>query len=96
MDLIEINPPLVVWLNIPVVLAARAAGVSDILAYRIAVTLRDKRRIPWTSYYTSGVASKRAIVALTREFLELEPSPVLGSNAPTATTERDLRRGVEA
>ena len=68
---------------------SRDQGVT----YRIAVTLRDKRRIPWTSYYTSGVASKRAIVALTRECLELEPNPALGSNAPTATTERDLRRG---
>ena len=38
-DLIEINPPLVVWFNVPVVLAARAAGMSEILAYRLAVTL---------------------------------------------------------
>src|SRR5574338_330082 len=28
--------------------------------YRISVTLADQRRIPWTSYYTSGIASKRA------------------------------------
>ena len=68
---------------------SRDEGVT----YRIAVTLRDKRRIPWTSYYTSGVASKRAIVELTRDFLGLQPNPALGSNAPTATTERDLRRG---
>lgn len=68
---------------------SRDEGVT----YRIAVTLRDKRRIPWTSYYTSGSASKRAIIDLTRDFLELEPNPTLGSSAPTATTERDLRRG---
>ena len=61
--------------------------------YRISVTLKDQRRIPWTSYYTSGTASKRAIVDLTRDFLGLQPNPALGSNAPTATTERDLRRG---
>ena len=68
---------------------SRDEGVT----YRIAVTLRDQRRIPWTSYYTSGAASKRAVVDLTRNFLGLQPSPALGSNAPTATTERDLRRG---
>jgi uncharacterized protein DUF3592 len=62
------------------------------VAYRIAVTLKDQRRIPWTSYYTSGVASKRAIVDLVRDFLGLEANPALGSSAPTATTERDLRR----
>ena len=38
-DLIEINPPLIVWLNLPIVAAARALGMSEILAYRIAVTL---------------------------------------------------------
>ena len=68
---------------------SRDEGVT----YRIAVTLRDQRRIPWTSYYTSGVASKRAVVDLTRDFLGLQPNPAPGSNAPTATTERDLRRG---
>jgi hypothetical protein len=68
---------------------SRDEGVT----YRIAVTLKDQRRIPWTSYYTSGAASKRAMVDLTREFLGLQPDPALGSNAPTATTERDLRRG---
>ncbi|HUF36793.1 MAG TPA: hypothetical protein VMN37_12635 [Gemmatimonadales bacterium] len=36
-DLVDVNPPLVVWLNFPVVLAARAAGVSDLLAYRLSV-----------------------------------------------------------
>ena len=61
--------------------------------YRVSVTLKDQRRIPWTSYYTSGTASKRAVVDLTRDFLGLQPTPALGSNAPTATTERDLRRG---
>jgi len=60
--------------------------------YRVAVTLADRRRIPWTSYYTSGLVSKRAVVELVREFLELEPSPGLGSSAPTATDERDARR----
>jgi hypothetical protein len=38
-DLIEVNPPLIVWLNLPVVAVARAVGMSDITAYRIAVTL---------------------------------------------------------
>jgi hypothetical protein len=61
--------------------------------YRVSVTLKDQRRIPWTSYYTSGTARKRAVVDLTRDFLGLQPNPALGSNAPTANTERDLRRG---
>ena len=38
-DLVDVNPPLVVWLNVPVVLAARAAGLSDVLAYRSFVLL---------------------------------------------------------
>ena len=36
-DIIEINPPLIVGLNLPVVLASRALGVPDILVYRLAV-----------------------------------------------------------
>ncbi len=36
-DLFEINPPLIVWLNLPVVASARALGISEITAYRIAV-----------------------------------------------------------
>jgi hypothetical protein len=35
-DLIEINPPLIVWLNLPVVLAARALALPEILVYRLA------------------------------------------------------------
>jgi hypothetical protein len=61
--------------------------------YRICVTLADQRRIPWTSYYTSGVASKRAVVDLVRQFLELDPNPGLASGAPTAQNEREARRG---
>jgi Protein of unknown function (DUF3592) len=61
--------------------------------YRVSITLADQRRIPWTSYYTSGVASKRALVELLREFLGLTPSPGLGSGAPTAIDERNARRG---
>jgi hypothetical protein len=61
--------------------------------YRVAVTLVDQRRIPWTSYYTSGAASKRAVVEVVREFLELEPGARLGSGAPTAKDEQDQRRG---
>ena len=38
-DLIEINPPLIVWLNVPVVAIAREFGISEILVYRVAVTL---------------------------------------------------------
>ena len=38
-DLIEINPPLIVWLNLPIVALARAAGVSELALYRIFVTL---------------------------------------------------------
>ena len=61
--------------------------------YRVSVTLADQRRIPWTSYYTSGVASKRAVVDLVRQFLELDANPALASSAPTAQDERDARRG---
>ena len=61
--------------------------------YRVATTLVDQRRIPWTSYYTSGFVGKRAVVEVVREFLDLESSPALGSGAPTAKDERDVRRG---
>ena len=61
--------------------------------YRVSVTLADQRRIPWTSYYTSGLAKKRVMVDVVREFLELEPSPQPGSGALTAKDERDARRG---
>jgi hypothetical protein len=61
--------------------------------YRVVLTLVDQRRIPWTSYYTSGVVSKRAVVDTVRDFLELEQTPRLGSGAPTASDEREARRG---
>ena len=38
-DVVEINPPLIVALNLPAVLLARATGVSDIAIYRALVTL---------------------------------------------------------
>ena len=37
-DVIEINPPLIVALNMPAVLLARLVGIGDILAYRVLVT----------------------------------------------------------
>jgi hypothetical protein len=37
-DVIEINPPLVIWLNVPVVALARAIGVSELRLYPLAVT----------------------------------------------------------
>ena len=61
--------------------------------YRVAVTLADQRRIPWTSYYTGGSASKRMVVEAARAFLDLEPAPTVGSGVPTAKDERDARRG---
>lgn len=36
-DVVEINPPLIVLLNMPAVLLARATGLSDILVYRALV-----------------------------------------------------------
>jgi hypothetical protein len=38
-DVVEINPPLIVALNLPAVLLARAIGASDIPIYRALVTL---------------------------------------------------------
>ena len=64
---------------------------DDGATYRIAVTLTDRRRIPWTSYYSSGHVAKRTVVDLVREFLDLEPSPALGSGIVTAKDERELR-----
>ena len=61
--------------------------------YRVVITLVDQRRVPWTSYYTSGYAAKRAVVDVARDFLELEPVPALGSGGPTSATERSARGG---
>src|SRR5690348_16550193 len=49
--------------------------------YRVTMTLADARRVPWTSYYTSGRASKQAVVDVVRQFLDLEPAPMPGSSA---------------
>jgi hypothetical protein len=38
-DVVEINPPLIVALNLPAVVLARAVGVSDIAVYRVLVTV---------------------------------------------------------
>jgi hypothetical protein len=38
-DIVEINPPLIVALNLPAVLLARAIGAPDVLVYRILVTV---------------------------------------------------------
>jgi len=61
--------------------------------YRVSMTLADERRIPWTSYYSSGVAAKQAIIEMVRQFLELDPVPALGSGAPTELDQRNARRG---
>lgn len=37
-DLIEINPPLIIWLNVPAVLLARYTGMPEPFAYRLTVT----------------------------------------------------------
>ena len=65
---------------------------SDGNTYRISVTLTDQRRIPWTSYYSSGHASKQVVVDVVREFLRLEPSLAQGSGALTPRDERNVRR----
>jgi len=61
--------------------------------YRVAMTLADQRRVPWTSYYTGGYAAKREVVDVVRDFLGLEPVPALGSGGRTSVSERDVRRG---
>lgn len=55
-----------------------STGTDGGHTYRVAVTLADRRRIPWTPYYTSGSASKQSLVELVREFVALAPSPTLG------------------
>lgn len=36
-DVVDVNPPLVVWLDLPAVALARAVGVSELLVFRLAV-----------------------------------------------------------
>ncbi len=38
-DVVEINPPLIIWLNMLVVKVSRLSGLSDIVVYRIGFTL---------------------------------------------------------
>ncbi|HUQ80660.1 MAG TPA: DUF3592 domain-containing protein [Gemmatimonadaceae bacterium] len=57
--------------------------------YRVAVTLADQRRIPWTSYYTSGLASKQAVVDAARDFLAL--APALGPRDLAAKRAKDAK-----
>jgi hypothetical protein len=38
-DVVEINPPLIIWLNMLAVAASRLSGLSDILVYRAGFTL---------------------------------------------------------
>jgi hypothetical protein len=38
-DVVETNPPLIVWLNLAPVLLARSAGISEVLAFRLLVIL---------------------------------------------------------
>ncbi len=38
-DVVEINPPLIVWLNLPVVALARALRASELIVYSVAVTV---------------------------------------------------------
>ncbi|MGH7517784.1 MAG: hypothetical protein ACREOC_09975 [Gemmatimonadales bacterium] len=38
-DIVEINPPLIIWLNLPAVLLGRLLGISDTLAYWLIVSL---------------------------------------------------------
>ena len=60
--------------------------------YRVIVTLRDQRQIPWTSYWTAGAGPKQEAVSLVREFLGFEPARAPGVAAPTADAERTARR----
>ncbi len=38
-DIVEINPPLIIWFNLPAVVLARVLRLPDILAYRLIVSL---------------------------------------------------------
>jgi hypothetical protein len=53
--------------------------------YRIAFVMADGRRDPWTSYYSSGVATKLQVVEAVRAFLSLPAyaaRPAAGTPAP--------------
>ena len=58
-DLFEINPPLIVWLNLPVVAAARALGISEIMAYRIAVAVFLVASVAASRWVLRGTAEGR-------------------------------------
>ena len=56
-DVIEINPPLIVWLNVPIVAVARLLGASEVLLYRVAVV----------ALLVGAVLASRWVITRTRE-----------------------------
>jgi hypothetical protein len=49
-DVVEVNPPLVIWLDIPPVLLARVAGMSDILTFRLMVLAMIAGSLPLSAW----------------------------------------------
>jgi hypothetical protein len=75
-DVVEVNPPLIVWLNLPIAALGRALTLPPVLVYRIAVIgcagvslllcARALRRLPGTEWKPLG-----AVVLLLLVFVEL-------------------------
>jgi hypothetical protein len=70
-DVVEINPPLIIALNMPAVLIARAVGASDILMYRalmtaallVALMLID-RSLRWILGSSGATLRRRLVLVL--------------------------------
>lgn len=53
-DVPEINPPLIVWLNLPIAWLAQQSGLHDALVFRIAVLALGLLSVAWSSRLLRG------------------------------------------
>jgi hypothetical protein len=58
-DVIEVNPPLIVWLSIPVILAERLSGVSQVLAFQVFVATGAVVSLAAAYRTASGMMARR-------------------------------------
>ncbi len=62
-DLPEINPPLIVWLNLPIAWLAQLAGLDPIQLFRTAILLLALAGVGWSAWLLRGWAGRDALAA---------------------------------
>jgi len=82
-DILEVNPPLIVAFNFPPVLLARMTGLSDLLAFRVGVGLLLGvsillAQVGLRSIYQGGPVGRRALTLLLAFALFVLPAETFG------------------